>query len=173
LVIAGYLHGDLLRSAALEAALFYVGASVFTAAGAFGLLAGLERSSGGGSSLESLTGGATRRPVIAAAMTLFLLSLGGIPATGGFLGKWFVFSVSYRSGFVLATVIGALLSVIGMAYYLRVIVAMYMQPQGKTSDAPTTEEPGSLVPMTLATGICVVFVLAMGVLPGFFLDQLR
>jgi NADH-quinone oxidoreductase subunit N len=173
LVIAGYLHGDLLRSAALEAALFYMGAYVFTAAGAFGLLAVLERSNGGVSSLESLKGLASRRPEIAAAMTLFLLSLGGIPATGGFLGKWFVFSVSYRSGFVLATVIGALLSVIGMAYYLRVIVAMYMQPQGKTSAAPAVEEQGSLVPMTLAAGICVVFVLAMGVLPGFFLDQLR
>ena len=173
LVIAGYMSGELLRDAALDAALFYMGAYVFTAAGAFGLLAFLERSGDGSTTLESLKGLSTRRPALAAAMTLFLLSLGGIPATGGFLGKWFVFSVSYRSGYVVATVIGALLSVVGMAYYLRVVVAMYMQPQGKLAGEPVAPHPGSNVPMALATAVCAVFVLGMGLLPGYFLDQLR
>lgn len=171
LVIAGYLRGEVLRDAALDAALFYLAAYVFTAAGAFGLLASLERDGERATTLESLQGLARRRPYVAAAMALFMLSLGGIPLTGGFLGKWFVFSVSYRSGFVAATVIGALLSVVGMAYYLRVIVAMYMQPEGKDSAAANAAPSG--LSLTVATALCAAFVLAMGVLPGYFLDTIR
>lgn len=170
LVVAGYLRGDLLHKEAVDAAMFYLAAYVFTAAGAFGLLASIEHDGERATTLESLKGLAQRRPFVAAAMTLFMLSLGGIPATGGFLGKWFVFSVSYRSGFVAATVLGALLSVVGMAYYLRVIVAMYMEPENKTA-TPATAHPAAL-PMALATAVCAVFVLAMGCLPGYFLDRM-
>ncbi len=170
LVVAAYLRGALMREAAVDAALFYLGAYVFTAAGAFGLLAALERDGEDTTTFESLKGLASRRPLVAAAMSLFMLSLGGIPATGGFLGKWFVFSVSYRSGFVVATIIGALLSVVGMGYYLRVIVAMYMQPEGKATSSPHGQAPA--LPMAFATAICVAFVIAMGVLPNLFLDHL-
>ena len=84
--------GDLdLDRAARDAALFYMGAYLFTAAGAFGLIALVEKQSDGSATLTSLRGLARRRPGVAAAMTLFMLSLGGIPATGGFLGKWMVF----------------------------------------------------------------------------------
>ena len=170
LVLAGYMNGDILRGAAFDAAVFYLGAYVFTAAGAFGLLAVLEQSDHPVTTFESLKGLAQRRPYVAAAMTLFMLSLGGIPATGGFLGKWFVFSVSYRSGFVAATILGALLSVVGMAYYLRVIVAMYMQPESKDAGPSEAQAPG--LPMACATAVCVVFVIAMGVMPNLFLDRL-
>ena len=90
--------------------------------------------------------------------------------TGGFLGKWFVFSVSYRAGYVAATIVAALLSVVGMAYYLRVIVAMYMQPE--TPRPAPAQAPASALPMALATFVCAAFVIAMGVLPRYFLDNL-
>ncbi|MEO6709775.1 MAG: NADH-quinone oxidoreductase subunit N, partial [Planctomycetota bacterium] len=167
LVVAGYVQGTLLREAAVDAAMFYLGAYVFTAAGAFGLLATLERDGEDVTTFESLKGLAHRRPLVAAAMSLFMLSLGGIPLTGGFLGKWFVFGVSYRAGFVAATVIGALISVVGMAYYLRVIVAMYMQAE--TKPAAAAHGQASALPMALATAVCVAFVIAMGVAPGYFL----
>ncbi|HTF91323.1 MAG TPA: proton-conducting transporter membrane subunit, partial [Planctomycetota bacterium] len=138
-----------------------------TAAGAFGLLATLELDGEDVTTFESLKGLAHRRPLVAAAMSLFMLSLGGIPLTGGFLGKWFVFGVSYRAGFVAATVIGALISVVGMAYYLRVIVAMYMQAE--TKPAAVAHGQASALPMALATAVCVAFVIAMGVAPGYFL----
>ena len=173
LVVAAWLRGDLLHQEAVDAAIFYLGAYVFTAAGAFGLLAAIEHDGQRATTLDSLRGLAHRRPYVAAAMMLFMLSLGGIPATGGFLGKWFVFSVSYRSGFVAATLIGALLSVVGMGYYLRVIVAMYMQPES-AENAASAGEPraASTLPMALATAVCAALVLAMGFLPGYFLGRM-
>ncbi len=171
LVISGYLSGVVRQEEAFAAAIFYLGAYVFTAAGAFGLLAVLEHDGEQKTTFDALKGLAQRRPYVAAAMALFMLSLGGIPATGGFLGKWFVFSVSYRSGFVAATVIGALLSVVGMAYYLRVIVAMYMQDESKATAA--TKPQASTFPVAVATAVCVLFVIAMGVWPKYFLDSLH
>jgi NADH-quinone oxidoreductase subunit N len=172
LVVAGTLAGDPESNGALHAALFYMGAYVFTAAGAFGLLALLERDGERFTSLEALKGLAQRRPMVAAALTLFMLSLGGIPATGGFLGKWMVFSSLVRAGLIWPAVIGALLSVVALGYYLRVVIAMYMQPIAER-DAAITREPGSsAAPATLAAAVCAVFVVVMGVLPHLFLDRL-
>ncbi|MCC6406855.1 MAG: NADH-quinone oxidoreductase subunit N [Planctomycetes bacterium] len=172
LVVAGTLAGDPESGGALHAALFYMGAYVFTAAGAFGLLALLERDGERFTSLESLKGLAHRRPVVAAALTLFMLSLGGIPATGGFLGKWMVFSSLVRAGLIWPAVIGALLSVIALGYYLRVVIAMYMQPASDRDAATQSVRGASAMPATLAAGVCAVFVLVMGVLPSLFLDRL-
>jgi NADH-quinone oxidoreductase subunit N len=168
LVVAGYLAGELLHTAAVHAALFYLGAYVFTAAGAFGLLALLERDGERPMTLDSLRGLAHRRPFVAAAMALFMLSLGGIPATGGFLGKYLVFAVAVRADMIAVAVIGALLSVIALGYYLRVVVAMYMQSESTPAPTPA---PTS-VPATFAAAVCAVFVLAMGILPRWFLERM-
>jgi NADH-quinone oxidoreductase subunit N len=132
LVVAGALAGaealDVTR-----AALFYMGAYLFTATGAFGILSVLETDGTGSTRLESLRGLARSRPGNAAALSLFMLSLGGIPATGGFLGKWFVFSVLVRADMILVAVLGALLSVVALGYFLRVLVALDMpQPLGES-----------------------------------------
>jgi NADH-quinone oxidoreductase subunit N len=152
----------------LHAALFYLGAYVFTAAGGFGLLALLEHA-GEGTTLDSLRGLSRRRPAVAAAMTLFLLSLGGIPLTGGFLGKWLVFTLVVRADMIAVAVIGALLSVVALGYYLRVIVAMYMQPAAEGTPAGASGTP---LAAAVATAVCAFFVLAMGVLPRWFLERL-
>jgi NADH-quinone oxidoreductase subunit N len=110
--------------------------------------------------------------VVAAALALFLLSLGGMPATGGFLGKYLVFSVAVRADLVAAAVIGILLSVVALGYYLRVIVAMYMQPVPAHLEPAHPEPPFGAIPATLGAGLCAVFVLLMGLLPGWFLARM-
>ncbi|MBI5362296.1 MAG: NADH-quinone oxidoreductase subunit N [Planctomycetes bacterium] len=168
LAVAGGLAGDPQASGALNAALFYMAAYVFTAGGAFGLVAWLERETDGPVTLESLRGLAARRPAIAAALALFMLSLGGIPATGGFLGKYLVFSVAVRADMIAVAVFGVLMSVVALGYYLRVVVALYMQKPAV--EASRASEPH--LPATLATGVCAAMVLLLGLAPGWFLARL-
>ena len=82
--------------------------------------------------LSDLAGLATRQPLLAGAMTIFMLSLGGIPPTAGFMGKVYVFGVAVNAGLVPLVIVGVLNSVVSIYYYLRVTIAMYMQePQGE------------------------------------------
>lgn len=165
--VAGAIHGDPSNGGAVQASLVYMTAYVATAAGAFGLLALLERD-GGPTTLESLKGLAQRRPWVAAALTLFMLSLGGIPATGGFLGKYLVFSVAVRSELTGFAILGVLLSVVALGYYLRVIIAMYMQ--APEHDANVPEPRPASAAATLASIACAALVLATGILPGWLLE---
>lgn len=164
LVAAQRASGDLSYEAT-SAALFYMAAYVATAGGAFGLLAWLEADGEHFTQIESLKGLGRRRPGMAAAMTLFLLSLGGIPATGGFLAKWMVFSVTLDAHLTGYAIAGVLMSIIALAYYLRVIVAMYMEPASDHVAPPTAKRTDALV----ATAICAAAVLLMGILPNVFL----
>ncbi len=168
LVVAGGMAGAD-AAGALNATLYYMVAYVFTATGAFGLLALMEADGARFTKLDSLRGLAKSRPGVAGAMALFMLSLGGIPATGGFLGKWFAFSVLVDAGMIGTAIIGALLSVVALGYYLRVIVVMYMQPASDVEPAPTTQRP---MTAGIATIVCGVFVLATGLLPSLFLAPL-
>ncbi|MEW6073985.1 MAG: NADH-quinone oxidoreductase subunit N [Planctomycetota bacterium] len=169
LVVAGARAGATVESATL-AALYYMGAYLFSATGAFGVLSLLESDGRRYLELESLRGLARSRPGAAAALSLFMLSLGGIPTTGGFLGKWFVFSVLVVEADMIAiAVLGVLLSVVALAYYLRVIVVMYMQPAPADQPVPRTMRP---LTAGVATFLCSGFVLAMGVVPGWFLGLL-
>ena len=168
LALAG-MQGDTEPQGATRALLFYMAAYVFTAGGAFGLVTLLESQTGRAVTIESIRGLARRRPGLAAALALFMLSLGGIPATGGFLGKYLVFSVAVRSGLVVVAVLGILLSVVALGYYLRVIVALYMQPEGEAQAASESSRPTSGL-LTLA---CAAMVLVLGLVPGWFLDHLR
>ena len=165
LVIAGGIAGAAPESA-MHAALFYMGAYLFTATGAFGLMSLLESNGHWLLQLDHLRGLWHRRPGIAMALALFMLSLGGIPATGGFLGKWFVFSVLWEADMIGIAILGVLLSVVALGYYLRVIVTMFMLPAG---DEPPT--PFAVRPLTagIATVLCAIFVLAMGLTPQWFL----
>ena len=104
------LRGSMmLLGVVIHSAQFYVAAYVFTAGGAFGLVALLESGGAHATRLDSLRGLARRRPALAAAMALFMLSLGGIPATGGFLGKYFVFSLAVRADLVPVAIVAILL----------------------------------------------------------------
>ncbi|MEQ1892272.1 MAG: NADH-quinone oxidoreductase subunit N [Planctomycetota bacterium] len=153
---------------AQRAALYYLGGYLFTAMGAFGLLSVLEGDGARYLELDNLRGLARSRPLAAALLALFMLSLGGIPATAGFLGKWFVFSVLVRADMIFVAVLGALLSTIALGYYLRVIVVLYMQAPPEDVPAPTAAR----FPTSAATLACAALVLLMGLAPALFLGLL-
>jgi NADH-quinone oxidoreductase subunit N len=170
LAVAGEVAGDTQARGAMQAALFYMAAYVATAGGAFGLLALLEQEGEHMTNVDALRGLGRRRPYIAAAMTLFMLSLGGIPATGGFLGKYLVFAVAVRAHMVPMAVLGVLLSVVALAYYLRIVIAMWMQ--APLENAPQPSKHPLVVPAAVATTLCAASVLALGLMPSWFLSRM-
>lgn len=145
--------------------LFYLLGYTVTALGAFGTIAALERREDETRSntwdLERFAGLAQRRPGWAAAMAAFMLSLGGVPPTVGFLGKLYLFGAAVDAGLLGLAVAGVLASVAGVYVYLRVVVYMYMRPAPADAPAPfrhwTTE---------VALIVSAVAVVALGVLPG-------
>jgi NADH-quinone oxidoreductase subunit N len=168
LAIAG-MRGDPQVDGATQAILFYMIAYVFTAGGAFGLVAHLESQTGRPITLDTIRGLAKNRPGTAAALALFMLSLGGIPATGGFFGKYLVFSVLVRADMIAVAVIGVLLSVVALGYYLRVVVAMYMQPEVEGHGVPAWSRAAAGV-MAL---VCVAMVLVTGLMPQWFFEHMK
>jgi NADH-quinone oxidoreductase subunit N len=109
-----------------------------------------------------------KQPVLALCFTLFLLSLLGLPATGGFLGKFFAFKAALDSRVIWLVVIAALNSVIGAYYYLRVIVAMYFWEPSKDY-IPTKVAPA----LTFALAVAAAGTLYLGIIPARALDFAR
>jgi NADH-quinone oxidoreductase subunit N len=159
------LSSTLFQHEVMRSAIYYMAAYVFTAGGAFGLLSWLEADGEHFTSIASLRGLAARRPAVAAGLALFMLSLGGIPATGGFLGKYFVFTAAVHSGMVGFAIAGVLTSVLALAYYLRVVVAMFMEPAPEGLAPPRTRRLSA----SLATVVCAGMVVLLGILPGIVL----
>ena len=114
------------------AAVFYLAVYAFMNLGAFGVLALLGREREERVFISDLAGLGFRHPLLGLAMTLFMISLGGIPPTAGFMGKVYVFGAALKTGHVWLVVLGVLNSVVSVFYYLRVTVAMYMEePRGE------------------------------------------
>ncbi len=130
---------------AVASALFYLVTYAITSFGTWAVVIALEKrdpSAGAGQAATGLeiadyAGLSRKRPVLAAAMAIFMLSLTGIPPTLGLVGKFYVFRTAIQGGFVGLAVIGVLTSLISAYYYLRVVVTMYM----KDGDPSTTSEP--------------------------------
>jgi NADH-quinone oxidoreductase subunit N len=123
--------------AGIAGALFYLVSYAVVKLGAFLIVAQL---SGAGEShveIEDFAGLGRRQPAVAACLSLFLLSLLGLPVTAGFLGKFYVFNAALETNLVWLAILLALNSVIAAYYYLRVIVTMYMrEPQQEIAAAP-------------------------------------
>ena len=115
-------------------------------------------------SLDDFTGLALRRPVMAAALGFFLLSLIGIPFTGGFFGKFYVFSAAIHSGHTWLAIVGLANSGVACFYYLRLLAAMYARPL--TDSAPVLSTRKIAWPAGLALAATVAATLALGVWPG-------
>ncbi|PZR18415.1 MAG: NADH-quinone oxidoreductase subunit N [Archangium gephyra] len=145
--------------------LFYVLGYTVTSLGAFGTIAALERredeTRGNTWDLERFAGLAQRQPGWALAMAAFMLSLGGVPPTVGFLGKLFLFSAAVDAGLLGLAVVGILSSVAGVYFYLRVVVYMFMRPA--PADAPAPFRHWTTEFALVASSIAVV---AFGVIPG-------
>ena len=124
-LIAAGVGGENLVGA--SGVLFYIFAYGLMTIGAFGVLSLLETREDHDISIDDIRGLAKERPLVAMAMTVLLLSLGGIPPTIGFFGKFFLFSAAVKQGFWWLALWGVIGSVISVYYYLRPVVAMYMQ----------------------------------------------
>src|SRR5262245_36285693 len=109
------------------AVLFYMLVYTFTTVGAFGVLLLLERAGGESIDVRALSGMSARHPLLALVLSVFLLSLIGIPPTAGFVGKFYLFGGAVQAGYVWLAVVGVLNSAVAAYYYLRVIVYMYMR----------------------------------------------
>jgi NADH-quinone oxidoreductase subunit N len=142
---------------AIRGAMIYLLAYAFTNIGAFAVAIAVEKDDATGTTLDSFSGLSKRQPWLAAALTLFMLSLAGIPLTAGFTAKWFVFLPAINSGLWGLGLIGVLTSIVSVYYYLRVIVKVYLE----SGDAD-----GKLTfPLGSAVAICAAGTLVFGILP--------
>jgi len=142
------------------AIMFYTAAYGAMNVGAFAVVSHLANAGERYVSVDDYAGLGRRSPVLAGALTVFLISLIGIPITGGFFAKFYVFSAALQSNLVILTVIGVINSAIGAYYYLRLIVAMYMrEPQ---EEVPVTSIP---FPLAAALAIALAATIDLGVLP--------
>ncbi len=149
----------------ISAAMFYTASYAAMNVGAFAVVSHFAGAEERYVTLADYAGLGRRSPLLAATLTIFLLSLIGIPITGGFFAKFYVFSAALKSGLVWLTLIGLLNSAIGAYYYLRIIVMMYMrEPKGEIT---VRRIPASL---GVALALSVLATLYLGVLPGRVLD---
>jgi len=166
----GYLLVSLLAGGTLgaPAATYYLTAYMVTILGAFGVMAALSGRHGEAMSLDSYRGLFWQRPLLAAAFTIMLFSLAGIPFTAGFLGKFYVLMAGATASrwVLLFTLIVS--STIGLFYYLRIVVAMYAQPEAP-EDARALPVP---FPATLALAALTGLVFLLGVYPALFWDAI-
>ncbi len=163
----GYMLVGLVAGGSLGtgAVLFYLLVYTFTSAGAFGVILLRERVGDESVSLADYAGLAQRRPALAFALSLFLLSLVGVPPFGGFVGKFYLFGAAVRSGYIGLAVIGVLNSAVAAYYYLRLIVYMYMREPEAALPAPVPSFAGGL-----ALAVALVGVVVLGVMPAPFID---
>ncbi len=167
---AGYVLTAMVASpeAGTEAVLFYLVAYGAVNIGAFGILSSLARDDREPLSLNDVAGLGTRRPALAAALAVFLVSLTGVPVSAGFVGKFYLFRAAVNAGWLVLALVGVLMSVVSAYYYLRVVVQMYMrQPVGEDVWGPVRPWAG----MGLALSAAVV--LGLGLYPGPVLELAR
>jgi NADH-quinone oxidoreductase subunit N len=159
-VISARVEGA--RSMALAGLLFYLAAYTATVIGAFAVVGSLEERAHGDVEparawdLSRFSGLGKRRPGLAFAMTVFLLSLAGVPPTAGFVAKLYLFKAAVGAQLYPLAIIGVLSSILGAFYYLRVVVHMYMKP------TEGTEELVAAPAMVFALGVAALLVVLFG-----------
>jgi NADH-quinone oxidoreductase subunit N len=160
-VLIGVAAGAYGSAEGYTAVLFYLLGYVFMNLGAFAVLVVLASAGRDCEQLSDVAGLARTHPGLAALLTLFLLSLAGIPGTVGFVGKFLVFKAALDAGLIGLTLVAVLGSVVSVYYYLRVPIAMYMSEPA--SDAPRREAAtGEL----LVLAVCAAAVLVLGIFPS-------
>jgi NADH-quinone oxidoreductase subunit N len=122
----------------------------FMQLGAFAVIVILRRQDAIGDELRDMSGLFQRHPGAAVAMLLFMLSLGGIPPTAGFMGKFWVFGAAIDAGYIWLAVIGVLNSALSLYYYVRVVVFMWM-----------SEDAGALMPLRISPALTAVLLVTV------------
>jgi NADH-quinone oxidoreductase subunit N len=145
----------------IAAAMFYTAAYAAMNVGAFAVVSHFANAGERYLTLDDYAGLGRSSPVLAGALTIFLLSLIGIPMTGGFFAKFYVFSAALKANLIWLTLIGVANSAIGAYYYLRIIVMMYMRESQR--EIPVTPIPFGL---GLALGLSLLATIYLGILPN-------
>jgi NADH-quinone oxidoreductase subunit N len=146
----------------LRYAIFYLGAYTFMNLGAFAVVALLSRDHDEGSNLQAYAGLGYRQPVLAGAMTFFLLSLAGLPPTAGFTGKMLILATAVDNGYAWLAVLLIIGTAISVYAYFKIVRAMY----ARTTGAPIQRRAAA--PSTLpwiGVGVCALATLVLGLYP--------
>ena len=148
------------------AAMFYLAAYAFMNIGAFAVVSHLSGKGEKYQNVDDFAGLGQKQPLTAAMLTIFLLSLIGVPLTGGFFGKFYIFKAALESHLVWLTVLGLLNSAVAAYYYLRLLVVMYMR---EPSEATANIEP--LTPgLRAALLLPALGTLVLGIFPSWVLE---
>ena len=146
--------------------MFYLAAYAFTNFGAFAVVTYVARKHERFTKIDDFAGLAQKQPMMAAMLTIFLLSLIGVPLTGGFFGKFYIFKAALDANLVWLTVLGLLNSAVAAYYYLRILVVMYMHEPGEAAK--------DLAPAGAAVKVAVyasaLGTLILGIFPSAVLD---
>jgi NADH-quinone oxidoreductase subunit N len=164
LLIAVAANNELGGRALLYYLIPYSAASI----GAFGVIAARERELGVPVTLANLSGLGWERPLLGVAMWAFMLSFAGLPPTGGFVGKFYVFSAAYDRDWIWLVIVGVVATLVSLYYYLAIIRALYMRSPLELQLAPSGGSP----PREVLLGTSVVLALAVTVGSFVFVEPL-
>jgi len=156
-IVAGTSRG-------ISAMLIYLLIYSFMQLGAFAVIVMMRRADIIGDELKDLSGLSFRQPFAAFAMLLFMLSLGGIPPTAGFMGKFWLFGAAIESGYTWLAVIGVLNSAVSLYYYIRIVVFMYLRKE------TTGSEPVASPALRVTLALAVAATLILGIYPRQLFD---
>ncbi|HSP66359.1 MAG TPA: NADH-quinone oxidoreductase subunit N, partial [Bryobacteraceae bacterium] len=148
------------------AVMFYLAAYAFTNIGAFAVVTYFARGGEKYVAIDDFAGLAQRQPAMAAMLTIFLLSLIGVPLTGGFFGKFYIFKAALDANLVWLTVLGLLNSAVAAYYYLRILVVMYMREPGESVESL----PAAGALLQIAVYGSAAGTLLLGIFPSLVLD---
>ncbi|MCB0220394.1 MAG: NADH-quinone oxidoreductase subunit N [Chrysiogenetes bacterium] len=168
---AGYLLLGVAASGTLPteagaAVIHYLMVYAFMNVGAFAVLLSLSREGYERTRYSDLTGLSQERPLIAAVLAFFMIALAGIPPTGGFTAKFYLFAAAIKSGLAGPAILGILSSVIGVVYYLRVVVVSYMNPRDESAPIPAVAPRGIALSAVIVIALLVTLEMGLNLLPG-------
>jgi NADH-quinone oxidoreductase subunit N len=165
---AGYILVGIVAnsSTGFGAVLFYLVAYTIMNLGALTIVLSLSHRGDARVNLDDYTGLGRTAPFLAGALSLFMISLAGIPLTGGFMGKLYLFSAAVQKGYIGLAIIGVLNSVVSVFYYFRLLVVMYMREPQEGQPAPDSVS----IPVMAVITIGVIGILWLGIYPSQILN---
>jgi NADH-quinone oxidoreductase subunit N len=184
---AGYMLAGVVVATQLgvQATVFYLAVYLFMNLAAFAVIVVRERETPLGDSIDAVAGLGASRPLLAWPMTIAMLGLAGIPATGGFIGKFFLIDAAVEGNYAWLGIVIVLGSAVSLVYYLRVVAAMWMReaprsvpvlagasPEAPPEDAPAGPRAAGWEVYAVALA-CAAATIALGIVPTPVFDLAR
>jgi len=156
---AGYLLIGIVANSqdGVASLIFYLNAYLFMNIGAFAVVFIMEGEGKEGNSVSRFKGLAKNHPLIAGAMSLFMLSLAGFPPTAGFFGKLYVFMAAIKQGYILITIMAVIATVVSVYFYLRIIVMMYFHENESEEQVVVYRGMGTIIALSSIAIILIGF----------------